>query len=55
MIRRKFGDSVRGKTEIAQVNKVLLKVLYQNVCVVIKKTFELGIEPSFFSAPKFLF
>jgi len=27
MIKSKFGDSVRSKTEVAQVNEVLLKVL----------------------------
>jgi transposase len=26
MIKSKFGDSVRSKTEVAQVNEVLLKV-----------------------------
>jgi hypothetical protein len=44
----KFGDSVRSKTEVAQVNEVLLKVLCHNICVVIQEIFELGIEPSFF-------
>ena len=50
MIKSKFGDSVRNKTEIAQVNEVLLKVLCHNICVVIQEMFELGIEPDFFSA-----
>jgi hypothetical protein len=50
MIKSKFGDSVRSKTEVAQVNEVLLKVLCHNICVVIQEMFELGIEPTFFSA-----
>jgi transposase len=50
MIKSKFGDSVRSKTEIAQVNEVLLKVLCHNICVVIQEMFELGIEPSFFGS-----
>ena len=50
MIKSKFGDSVRSKTEVAQVNEVLLKVLCHNICVVIQEMFELGIEPDFFSA-----
>ena len=45
MIKSKFGDSVRSKTEVAQVNEVLLKVLCHNICVVIHEMFELGIEP----------
>jgi transposase len=50
MIKSKFGDSVRSKTEVAQENEVLLKVLCHNICVVIQEMFELGIEPDFFSA-----
>ncbi len=47
MIKSKFGDSVRSKTEVAQVNEVLLKVLCHNICVVIQEIFELGTEPDF--------
>jgi transposase len=47
MIKSKFGDAVRSKTEVAQVNEVLLKVLCHNICVVIQEVFELGIEPDF--------
>ena len=50
MIKSKFGDSVRSKTEVAQVNEVLLKVLCHNICVVIHEMFELGIEPMFVSS-----
>ena len=50
MIKSKFGDAVRSKTGVAQVNEVLLKVLCHNICVVIQEMFELGIEPGFFSA-----
>ena len=46
MIKSKFGDSVRSKTEVAQVNEVLLKVLCHNICVVIQETFELEIDPT---------
>jgi len=48
MIKSKFGDSVRSKTETAQINEVLLKVLCHNICVVIHEMFELGIEPNLF-------
>ena len=47
MIKSKFADSVRSKTETAQINEVLLKVRCHNICVVIQKMFELGIEPTF--------
>jgi transposase len=47
MIKRKFGDSVRSKGRVSQVNEVLLKVLCHNICVVIQEMFELGIEPNF--------
>jgi len=50
MIKIKFGDSVRSKTEVAQVNEVLLTVLCHNICVAIQEMFELGIEPSFFGS-----
>lgn len=47
MIKAKFGNSVRAKTPIAQVNEVLCKVLCHNICVLIQSTLELGIEPVF--------
>jgi transposase len=50
MIKSKFGDAIRSKTETAQINEVLLKVLCHNICVVIHEMFELGIEPNFFVA-----
>ena len=41
---------MRSKTEVAQVNEVLLKVLCHNICVVIQSVYELGIVPEFFDA-----
>ena len=46
MIKGKFGDSVRSKTDVGQVNEVLCKVLCHNICVLIQATHEFGIEPS---------
>ncbi len=51
MIKGKFGDAVRAKTETAQVNKVLLKVLCHNLCVLVQAIYELGIEPAFWLRP----
>ena len=47
MIKGKFGDAVRSKSDIGQLNEVLCKVLCHNVCVLIQAIHELGIEPKF--------
>ena len=47
MIKGKFGDSVRSKSNAGQVNEVLCKVLCHNICVLIQSIHELGIEPLF--------
>jgi transposase len=49
MIKRKFGDSLRSKTETAQVNETLAKVLCHNIVVLIHEMYELGIEPVFWN------
>ncbi len=50
MIKAKFGASVRAKTETAQVNEALTKVLCHNIVVLIKAMYELGITPEFAGA-----
>ena len=47
MVKAKFGDAVRSKSETGQVNEVLCKILCHNMCVLIRATHELGIEPIF--------
>jgi transposase len=47
MIKTKFGDSVRSKTEPAMRNEVLAKVLCHNICCLISAMYELGITPNF--------
>lgn len=49
MIKSKFGDSVRSKTETAQINEALCKVLCHNICCLIQSMFELGLKPKFWS------
>ncbi|HZZ79735.1 MAG TPA: transposase [Gemmataceae bacterium] len=49
MIKRKFGDSVRSKTDAAMVNETLMKVVCHNIVVLIHEMYELGIEPVFWS------
>ncbi|MFC1846162.1 transposase [Chloroflexota bacterium] len=47
MIKGKFGDAIRSKGAIAQVNELLLKILCHNICVLIQALYELGIETTF--------
>jgi transposase len=47
MVKAKFGDSVRSKTEVAARNEVLAMVLAHNICCVISAMYELGLEPVF--------
>ncbi len=47
MIKRKFGDSVRAKQDVSQMNEVLLKILCHNLVVLIHEMHELGITPVF--------
>ena len=51
MIKAKFGDAVRSKSHVGQLNEVLCKVLCHNICVLIQATHELGIEPRFGTKP----
>ena len=50
MIKAKFGASVKSKSQTAQVNEVLCKILCHNVCVLIQSFYELGIESTFEAA-----
>ncbi len=50
MLKAKFGDRIRSKTDVAQTNEMLLKILCHNICVVIQSMYELGIEPDFYGA-----
>jgi transposase len=45
MVKTKFGDAVRSKTDVAQANEVLCKILAHNLCVLVQSIYELGIEP----------
>ena len=47
MVKRKFGDAVRSKTDVAMKNEALCKLLAHNLCCVIAAWYELGIEPLF--------
>jgi transposase len=47
MIKSKFGDSVRSKTEVAAKNEVLAKIVCHNICCLISAMYELGIDANF--------
>lgn len=47
MMKAKFGNSVRSKNWVSQVNETLCKVVAHNICCVIMETFCLGIEAEF--------
>jgi hypothetical protein len=49
--RWKFGHHIRSKSEVAQVNEALCKVLAHNICVLNQKQHELGIETVFWKEP----
>jgi hypothetical protein len=44
-IKRKFGDSLRSKTDVAMVNESLCKILCHNVCCLISAMYEVDIYP----------
>jgi transposase len=47
MIKMKFGEVVKAKLPVGQVNEVLCKILCHNLCVLIQSIYELKLEPTF--------
>jgi hypothetical protein len=52
MIKRKFGDSLRSKSDVGQMNEVLCKVVAHNLCVLIACIHEIGLEAPVFAEPR---
>ena len=52
MVKAKFRDHVRSKTDVAMTNEVLCKFLCHNLCVLIQSQCEMGIEPVFWQAER---
>jgi len=50
MVKAKFRDHVRSRTDTAMKNEVLCKFLAHNVCVIHQSHIELGIEPVFWGS-----
>jgi len=47
MMKAKFGDSIRSKTDVAMINETLCKILCHNICCLIQSVCELGIKATF--------
>ncbi|MBC7783004.1 MAG: transposase [Burkholderiales bacterium] len=50
MIKSKFRDDVRSKSDVSMKNEVLAKVLCHNICCLINAIYELKISPQFGAA-----
>jgi transposase len=46
-LKRKFGENIRSRKPVAQVNEVLCKLIAYNLTVVVHEMFENGIAPDF--------
>ena len=46
-IKRKFGETLKSKNPVAQVNELLAKIIAYNLTVVIHEMYENGINPTF--------
>jgi hypothetical protein len=46
-IKRKFGETLKSKNQIAQVNELLAKIIAYNLTVIIHEMYENGISPDF--------
>jgi hypothetical protein len=49
MIKMKFGDALRSKLPVAQVNEILCKVICHNLCCLVSAIYELGLAPTFWN------
>ena len=49
MVKAKFRDHVRSKSDTAMKNEVLCKFLAHNICCLISAMYELNIEPEFWT------
>ena len=51
-LKRKFGESLRSKTNLAMTNELLAKVVCYNITCVIHEMYALGIDPEFIVKPR---
>jgi hypothetical protein len=50
MIKAKFRDHVRSKSDVAMINEVLCKIVCHNICCLIQEAQELGITTDFWAS-----
>jgi transposase len=50
-LKRKFGEDIKSRTSVAQVNEVYCKLIAYNLSVVVHEMFEHGIAPDFTAGP----
>lgn len=48
-VKRRFGEHLPRRTDTAQINELLCKLLCHNICVLIQSMFELGIDVTLWS------
>ena len=46
-IKRKFGETLKSRNHVAQVNELLAKIIAYNLTVVIHDMYKNGIQPGF--------
>ena len=46
-IKKKFGDTVKAKSDVGQKNELYCKLIAYNITVLVQEMFELGIKPDF--------
>ena len=51
-MKRKFGESLRSKTDVAMKNEILAKAICHNITCVIHEMYELGVNPDFIIKPR---
>ena len=44
MIKRKFGNNLKTRRNISQINEILMKCLCHNLSVLVQESFEIGLE-----------
>ena len=47
MIKRRFGATLRTKSETSRINEALCMVVAHNIVCVVKAMFEFGVKPDF--------
>jgi hypothetical protein len=47
MVKARFGDSLRSKTDTAMVNEALCKILCDNLCCLVQSAYEPGVTATF--------